>query len=133
MAESNNEIFMAVRRKIREAVEAGALDPAREELVQGTLLQLMAECERKKQQHEAAAARLMEQYHRELGQRDGMTALSSMIQGLLQATILRAQRDQIEAKEAEAEKKEREATTNVPSTPEVEATASAPNKKSRGR
>lgn len=112
--ETNADVFMAIRKRIRDAVESGALDPAREELLQGTLLQLMSECERKRQAHEAAAARLMEQYHRELGQRDGMSALSSMIQGLIQANILRAQRDALERREQALEKLANAAPPSAP-------------------
>lgn len=126
--ETSADVFMAIRKRIRDAVAAGALDPAREELLQGTLLQLMGECERKRQAHEAAAARLMEQYHRELGQRDGMSALSSMIQGLIQANILRAQRDALEQQELAAERAANAATLTAPT-----ASAAVSTKTKRGR
>lgn len=102
-APSSTEIFTALRRKIKEAVDIGALSSGSVELIQGTLLQLLSECERQRQSHEAAAARLMEQYHRELGQRDGLTAMSSMVQDLIHAQILRAQRDVAQQTEYAAE------------------------------
>lgn len=117
----NADVFMELRRKIQAAIDAGALDPSRQELVQGTLIQLLSECERKRQAHESAAARLMEQYHRELGQRDGMTAMSSMVQDLISAQILRAQRDAAEQAAYALEQTERLATTTVVAKPKAKA------------
>lgn len=131
------EQILALRKRLNEAVEAGAVDKSAAEVVQQTLLQIVNEAERARQSCEASVARLHEQIAMSKGKAEGFTQVSSIAMAVLGAMISNAERSAAEEVRLREERAEREKllAQRSPETAlaEAEAVEAPPAKKQRKR
>lgn len=102
---SSQELVL-LRSKVEEAVRVGYVSSEYQDQYFDQYVQLLNEIERKKQACDAGMARLMEQYHAEMGKKQAFTAMASVLLNQIQANIDRTRR----AQEIEAELKAAQAT-----------------------
>lgn len=97
------ESLVKVRQAITELVASGILSAPAGEQVQTTLLQLLNECERRKQKAQAAINALNQQVSIAQGEMNAWSSVSSVVQGLLNGHLERARAAAAEEAKRKAE------------------------------
>lgn len=92
-AKTHAEVLAYVRQKIIEMQAVDLLTPDGAQQYETQMLLLLGEVERLREQAEKEAHEYIEKYHYALGRRQGITALRSMLEQLMHASIVRAKAD----------------------------------------
>lgn len=98
--------IVKLRTRFADAVKHDLVTGDSADFYQTTLLSIMNDAERQRQEHQAAAQRLREQAIAEEGQAKAFSAVSSMVYNVLNSFITKA--EQMVEEEAEREKEEGE-------------------------
>lgn len=83
--------IVKLRTRFQEALKLGLVQGDMADFYQTTLLSIMNDAERKRQEHLAAAQRMMEQAKVEEGQAKAFSAMSSMVYNVLNGFITKAE------------------------------------------
>ena len=127
------EEVVNLRRKIMEAVASDVLDPQFKDFYEATLLQIMNETERQRQNCVSRADDLRRQASVLDGQSQSFQQLGSIIYAILNGYIKAAERGKAEeiARELERQKEAEEAAAEELNAAQAEEVADSTNKKGR--
>lgn len=104
-----SEDIIKLRKRVLDAVTAGVVDHNLKDFYEATLLQIMNEAERQRQNVTSQAEQLRKQAAVCDGQASAYSAMSSMVYNVLNAFIVQAERAQANEAERAAEQAEKEA------------------------
>jgi len=124
------EDIIKLRKRVLDAVQVGVVDSNLKDFYEATLLQIMNESERQRQNAVAQAETLRKQASVLDGQAAAYSAMSSVVYNVLNAYIVQAERNQANELAREAERAEKEAYMNsLENSPDVESVESEDSKK----
>jgi hypothetical protein len=104
-----NEDIIKLRKRVLDAVSTGVIESNLKDFYEATLLQIMNESEKHRQNCAAQAEALRKQASVLDGQASGYSSMSSIIYGVLNGYIMAAEKAQREEDERAAEKAEKQA------------------------
>jgi len=104
-----SEDIIKLRKRVLDAVAVGVVDSNLKDFYEATLLQIMNESERQRQNAVAQAETLRKQAAVCDGQASGYSAMSSMVYNVLNAYIVQAERTQAQEAEQAAKRAEEQA------------------------
>jgi hypothetical protein len=103
-----SEDIIKLRKRVLDAVSLGVVNSDLKDFYEATLLQIMNEAERQKQNSMAQAEQLRKQAAIADGQASAYASMSSMVYNVLNAYIIQAERAQAQEVERQAEIAEKE-------------------------
>lgn len=128
---SYSEDIIKLRKRVLDAVSTGVVDPNLKDFYEATLLQIMNEAERQRQNVIAQAETLRKQASICDGQASAYSAMSSLVYNVLNAFIVQAERTQAQEAELAAKRAEEQAYQAPEAEPESEVESEESKKKTK--